>query len=487
MEDRNQFRLQVSAPEGTSFDYMNQYVDRLSQFVMDSVPENRIVYSLAGGGGGGQGSTNNGFVRVMLEDAGQRQRSQQEIVTMINRNMPRFPEGRAFAIQEQTISTNRRAGLPVQFVIQNNNFEKLQEVLPKFLEAANNNPALQGVDVDLKFNKPELKVTINRLKATQMGISVEDISQTLQLAYSNLRFGYFTKEGRQYQVIGQVERVNRDDPDDLKNLYVRTGSGQLISIDNVVSVEESTTPPSIYHFNRYKSATISAGLAPGRTIGDGVQAMQGLSEELLDDTFSTSLTGNARDFAESSSNTTFAFLLALGLIYLILAAQFESFIDPFTIMLTVPLAVTGALLALFLFGQTLNIFSQIGIIMLIGLVTKNGILIVEFANQKREEGLSRVEAVVEASRSRLRPILMTSLAMALGALPLALSLGAASTSRVPLGLVIVGGVLFSLVLTLFVIPAIYTFFSRKRKHVSFEEEPGEALPARTFYEVETTK
>ncbi len=469
LEDRNQFRLQVSAPEGTSFDYMNGYVDRLAQFVTDSVPENRIVYSLAGGGGGGMGSTNNGFVRVMLEDAGQRERSQQEIVTMINRNMGRFPEGRAFAIQEQTISTNRRAGLPVQFVIQNNNFEKLQEVLPKFLEAANNNPVLQGVDVDLKFNKPELKVTINRLKATQMGISVEDISQTLQLAYSNLRFGYFTREGRQYQVIGQVERVNRDDPDDLKNLYVRTGSGQLISIDNVVSVEESTTPPSIYHFNRYKSATISAGLAPGRTIGDGVQAMQALSEEVLDDTFSTSLTGNARDFAESSSNTTFAFLLALGLIYLILAAQFESFIDPFTIMLTVPLAVTGALLALFLFGQTLNIFSQIGIIMLIGLVTKNGILIVEFANQKREEGLSRVEAVIEASQSRLRPILMTSLAMALGALPLALSLGAASTSRVPLGLVIVGGVLFSLVLTLFVIPAIYSFFSRKRKHVSFEE------------------
>ncbi|MBD0256036.1 MAG: efflux RND transporter permease subunit, partial [Cytophagales bacterium] len=486
LEDRNQFRLQVSAPEGTSFDYMSGYIDRLAQFVSDSVPENRIVYSLAGGGGG-RSDVNSGFVRVMLEDASQRERSQQEIVTMINRNMGRFPEGRAFAIQEQTISTNRRAGLPVQFVIQNNDFEKLKEVLPRFLEAANNNPVLQGVDVDLKFNKPELKVTINRMKATQMGISVEDISQTLQLAYSNLRFGYFTKEGRQYQVIGQVERVNRDDPDDLKNLYVRTGSGQLVSIDNVVSVEESTTPPSIYHFNRYKSATLSAGLAPGRTIGDGVQAMQALSGEVLDDTFSTSLTGNARDFAESSSNTTFAFLLALGLIYLILAAQFESFIDPFTIMLTVPLAVTGALLALFLFGQTLNIFSQIGIIMLIGLVTKNGILIVEFANQKREEGLSRVQAVLEASQSRLRPILMTSLAMALGALPLALSLGAASTSRIPLGLVIVGGVLFSLVLTLFVIPAIYTFFSRKRKHVSFEEEAGETLPARPAYAEEAAK
>jgi multidrug efflux pump len=311
---------------------------------------------------------------------------------------------------------------------------------------------------------------INRLKATQLGISVEDISQTLQLAYSNLRFGYFTREGRQYQVIGQVERINRDDPDDLKNLYVRTASGELISIDNVVSVEESTTPPSIYHYNRYKSATISAGLAPGKTIGDGVQAMQQIADQLLDDTFSTSLSGNSRDFAESSSNTAFAFLLALGLIYLILAAQFESFVDPFIIMFTVPMAITGALLALFLFGQTLNIFSQIGIIMLIGLVTKNGILIVEFANQKREEGLSKTEAVIEASRSRLRPILMTSLAMALGSLPLALSIGAASSSRVPLGLVIVGGVIFSLVLTLFVIPAIYSFLSRQRKHHELEME-----------------
>jgi multidrug efflux pump len=343
-------------------------------------------------------------------------------------------------------------------------------VLPKFLKEAEDHPVLQGVDANLKFDKPELKVMINRLKATQLGISVEDISQTLQLAYSNLRFGYFTREGRQYQVIGQVERINRDDPDDLKNLYVRTTSGELISIDNVVSVEESTTPPSIYHYNRYKSATISAGLAPGKTIGDGVQAMQQIADQLLDDTFSTSLSGNSRDFAESSSNTAFAFLLALGLIYLILAAQFESFVDPFIIMFTVPMAITGALLALFLFGQTLNIFSQIGIIMLIGLVTKNGILIVEFANQKREEGLSKTEAVIEASKSRLRPILMTSLAMALGSLPLALSIGAASSSRVPLGLVIVGGVIFSLILTLFVIPAIYSFLSRQRKHHELEME-----------------
>ncbi|HEY8935136.1 MAG TPA: efflux RND transporter permease subunit, partial [Cyclobacteriaceae bacterium] len=346
----------------------------------------------------------------------------------------------------------------------------LQSTLPKFLEAANANPVLQGVDVDLKFNKPELKVEINRLKATQLGVSVQDIGQTLQLAYSNLRFGYFTKEGKQYQVMGQVTRINRDDPDDLKSLYVRTKSGELISIDNVVTVTESTTPPSLYHFNRYKSATVSAGLAPGKTVGDGIKVMQEIADKTLDDTFTTSLAGTSRDYAESSSNTSFAFILALVLIYLILSAQFESFIDPLTIMFTVPLAICGAFISLYVFNQTLNIFSEIGMIMLIGLVTKNGILIVEFANQKREEGMSRIDAVLEASRLRLRPILMTSLAMALGSLPLALSLGAASTSRKPLGIVIMGGILFSLILTLFVIPAMYTFLSRKREHVDFGEE-----------------
>jgi multidrug efflux pump len=473
MEDRNQFRLQLSAPEGTSYDYMDKYVDRVTQLIMDSVPEYRTALSITAPGFTGSGSVNSGMVRTTLVDPDQRTRSQQDIVDMINKSLGMFPQGRAFAIQEQTISVNRRGGLPVQFVIQNNNFDKLQQVLPKFLETANTNPTLQGVDVDLKFNKPELKVEINRLKATQLGISVQDIAQTLQLAYSNLRFGYFTKEGKQYQVMGQVTRINRDDPDDLKSLYVRTRSGELISIDNVVTITESTTPPSLYHFNRYKSATISAGLAPGKTVGDGIKVMEEIADKMLDDSFTTSLAGTSRDYAESSSNTSFAFILALILIYLILSAQFESFIDPLTIMLTVPLAICGAFISLYLFDQTLNIFSQIGMIMLIGLVTKNGILIVEFANQKREEGLSRIDAVLEASRLRLRPILMTSLAMALGSLPLALSLGAASTSRKPLGLVIMGGILFSLILTLFVIPAMYTFLSRKRNHPAFDEAAPE--------------
>ncbi len=469
LEDRNQFRLQLSAPEGTAFDYMDNYVRQMVDFVKDSVPEHKTALSVTAPGFTGSGSVNTGFVRVTLVDPNQRDRSQQEIVDMVNKNLRNFPQGRAFVIQEQTISVDRRGGLPVQFVIQNNNFDKLKEVLPNFLQAANNNPALQSVDVDLKFNKPELRIQINRLKATQLGVSVQDISQTLQLAYSNLRFGYFTKDGKQYQVMGQVTRSNRDEPTDLKSLYVRTSSGQLVSIDNLITIEESTTPPTLYRFNRFKSATISAGLAPGKTVADGILAMQEIAANELDDTFTTSLSGVSRDFSESSGNTSFAFLLALALIYLILAAQFESFIDPFTIMFTVPLAICGALISLWIFGQTLNIFSQIGMIMLIGLVTKNGILIVEFANKKREEGLSKIEAVLEASRLRLRPILMTSLAMVLGCLPIALSLGAASTSRRPLGIVIVGGVLFSLILTLYVIPAMYSYLSRKRKHTPLDE------------------
>ncbi len=478
LEDRNQFRLTLTAPEGTSYDYMDKFVQDVVQFVQDSIPEYISALSVTAPGFTGSGSVNSGFVSVRLVDPEFRDRSQQEIVDMVNRNMVHFPEGRAFAIQEQTISANRRGGQPVQFVLQNNNFEKIREVLPKFLEAANDHPVLQGVDSDLKFNKPELRVEINRLKASQLGISVQDIAQTLQLAYSNLRFGYFTKDGKQYQVMGQVSKINRDDPNDLRKLFVRTNSGQLVSIDNVVTIEESTTPPSLYHFNRYMSATITSGLAPGKTIGDGIAAMEEIASELLDETFSTSLAGPSRDYAESASNITFALALALLLIYLILAAQFESFIDPFIIMFTVPLAFAGAFISLVIFGQTLNIFSQIGMIMLIGLVTKNGILIVEFANKKREEGMSRIDAVLEASRLRLRPILMTSLAMALGSLPLALSLGAASTSRQPLGIVIVGGVLFSLVLTLFVIPAMYSYLSRKRKQIDFGEmnEPQKPSP-----------
>ena len=468
-EDRSQFRLQLTAPEGTAFEAMDKYVDRLSNFMLDSVPERDVVLSVTSPGFSGTGNANTGFVRVTLVPPAERERSQKQIVEMVNRNMSKFNEGRAIAIEEETISVNRRGGQPVSFVLQNNNFEKLTGVLPKFLDEARQSKVLLNADIDLKFNKPELRVEIDRLKAAQLGVTVSDISQTLQLAYSNGRLGYFTKDGKQYQVLGQVARGDRDDPNDLKSLFVRNNRGEMISMDNLVTTTESNTPPSIYHFNRYKSATISAGLQPGFTIGDGIIEMEKIADKLLDDTFATSLSGSSRDFKESSGNIMFALLLALALIFLILAAQFESFIDPFIIMITILLAIPGALLSLWLFGQTLNIFSEIGIIMLIGLVTKNGILIVEFANQSQEKGMKKGEAIIHSATQRLRPILMTSLAMSLGALPLALSLGASSTSRIPLGIVIVGGIMFSLVLTLFVIPAMYSFLSRKMKKSEFEQ------------------
>jgi multidrug efflux pump len=472
MEDRSQFRIQLTAPEGTSFDAMDNYVNRITQLVLDSVPERTMLFSITSPGFTGSGNANTGFVRVTLTDPTLRERSQGELAKMVNRNLSRYTEGRGFVIEDQTISVNRRGGQPVSFVVQHNNFDKLTKALPKIIEEARNSKILQNPDTDLKFNRPELKVEIDRLKAAALGVSVTDVSQTLQLAFSNRRMGYFTKDGKQYSVMGQVARSDRDDPGDLRQLFVRNNKGELIAMDNLISIEETNSPPTIYHFNRYKSATISASLQPGYTIGDGIEEMERIAATVLDDTFTTSLSGSSRDFKESSSNTSFAFLLALVLIFLVLAAQFESFVDPLIIMFTVPLAIAGAVLSLWAFGHTLNIFSQIGMIMLIGLVTKNGILIVEFANQIRDKGTGRTEAVVQAATQRLRPILMTSLAMALGALPLALSLGAAATSRIPLGVVIVGGICFSLLLTLFVIPAMYSYLSRKRSEKEIDKFIG---------------
>jgi multidrug efflux pump len=475
LEDRSQIRLSVTAPEGTAYDYMDKYVDNLTAFLLDSMPEKKILITVTSPGFGGTGAANSAFGNIVLTEPHDRQRSQKDIVNMINRNMYRFPEGRVFAIEQQTIQVGRRGGLPVAFVLQHINFDTLAAVLPRFLEEANNDPTFQAIDVDLKFNKPELRININREKASELGVSVEDISQTLQLALSNLRYGYFIRNGKQYQVMGQVFRANRDDPADLQNIYVRNNRNEAIQLDNLVTIREETSPPVIYHFNRYKSATVSASLAPGKTIGDGITAMYGIFDRLrkegvIHESFNTALSGSSRDFAESGSNTMFALVLALVLIYLVLAAQFESWVDPLIIMITVPLAFAGALLSLWLFDQTWNIFSQIGVIMLIGLVTKNGILIVEFANHKRDGGMIKKRAVIEAATMRLRPILMTSLAMALGALPIAMSLGAAATSRIPLGIVIVGGIIFSLILTLFVIPAMYSFLSRRKPAKENEEE-----------------
>lgn len=464
LEDRSIIRVNMTAPEGTDYDKTESLIYNYSKIAIDSVPEARMVFGIAAPGRIGAGSANSGFVSVLLSNPEERERSQQQIYDQLVKIYRKEQSARLFPNQEQTISTSLAAGfgLPVQYVIQNFDFDKIKGAVPKFLEAARKEPVFGNVDVNLKFNKPELQIEIDRLKASELGLSVLDISQTLQLALSGRRFGYFLMNGKQYQVIGQVDREDRDEPLDLASLTVRNRRGELIRLDNVVRFQETSNPPTLYHYNRYKSATISASLAPGRTLGEGIAAMERIGKEVLDDSFATDLSGPSRDFKESSGNTAFAFYLALALIYLILAAQFESFRDPFIIMLTVPLAVAGAYLSLSMTGNTFNIFSQIGMIMLIGLVTKNGILIVEFANQKREQGLDKRTAVIEAAKARLRPILMTTLATVLGALPIALALGAAATSRIPLGVVVVGGLMFSLVLTLFVIPAMYTFLSGKR-------------------------
>ena len=462
LEDRSIIRTTVSAPEGTDYDKMESIIYGLSQKIMDSIPEKLMVFGIAAPGFG-NASTNSGFVSLLLTDPQERKRSQMQIYNQVLAMTRKMPEARMFPSQEETITVGFGRGLPIQYVIQTLDFEKLKAVVPKFLEEARKDPIFANVDVNLKFNKPELQVTIDRMKAAELGVSVFDVSQTLQLALSGRRFGYFIQNGRQYQVIGQVDRANRDEPLDLAALYVRNAQGEMVQLDNIVRFEETSNPPQLYHHNRYKSATISAAPAPGKTLGEGIEVMDRIAASVLDESFETDLSGPSRDFKESSGNTSFAFLLALMLIYLILAAQFESFRDPLIIMLTVPLAIAGAYLSLSVTNNTFNIFSQIGMIMLIGLVTKNGILIVEFANQKRDSGMSKSEAVWEAAQARLRPILMTTLATALGALPIALSLGAASTSRIGLGVVVVGGLIFSLVLTLFVIPTMYLFLSGKKR------------------------
>jgi len=477
MEDRNRVRASVTGPEGTDFDFTDAITYEITQQLMDSIPERSLVLAFAPTFSGNQGS-NASFISMGLKEPEFRERSQNEIAQQMSRMFKDYTSVRAFAIQEQTISVGigGRGSFPVQYVLQHLSFDKLKEKVPLFMEEVRKSQVFQGFDVNLKFNQPELQITIDRLRANELGVSVLDVNNTLQLALSGRRFGYFIMNGKQYQVIAQVDRGDRDEPLDLKNFFVRNNRDELIQLDNLVHMEELANPPTIYHFNRFKSAIVQAGLAPGKTIGDGIAEMDRIKAVVLDETFKTSLAGASRDFQESSSNISFAFLLALVLIFLVLAAQFESFLDPIIIMITVPLALAGAVLSMWVFGQTLNIFSQIGIILLIGLVTKNGILIVEFANQKRRHGESKIPAAIEASVARLRPILMTTLATSLGALPIALAIGSAGTSRVPLGIVIVGGMLFALVLTLYIVPALYSYLSSKKQVSAFEtaiSEPDE--------------
>lgn len=483
LDDRSFISLNVTAPEGASYDYTDNFVKKITQTVIDSIPEKQVLLTVTAPGFGNS-ATNTAFARLRLTDPDKREHTQQQVADYLTKITSRMSEARTFVIQQQTISAGGGRGLPVQYVLQAPNFDKLKEILPKFMDAVQQSPTFTMTDVNLKFNKPELNITIDRDKAKALGVSFVDVAQTLQLGLSGQRFGYYIMNGKQYQVIGQFDRSDREDPSNLTSIFVRNNQNQLIQMDNLVKIQENSSPPQLYHFNRFMSATVSAGLAPGKTIGDGIAEMDRIAKKVLDDSFQTSLTGASRDFAESSSNILFAFVLALVLIYLILAAQFESFIDPFIIMLTVPLAIAGAVFSLWLFNQTINIFSQIGIIMLVGLVTKNGILIVEFANQLKEQGVPLQQAIRDASAARLRPILMTSLATALGALPIAMALGDAAKSRMSMGIVVIGGILFSLALTLFVIPAIYSYLSREHKPHPDEVKPSNEDPEPKFIPAE---
>lgn len=463
LEDKSRLRIIATAPEGTSYESMFEYMTDLIE-VTDTLSEKEHLLCVTSPGFGASISVNSGFVRLTLKDPSKRTKSQQQLADELSQHLKRYNFARAFVAQDQTIGGNRFTSLPVQYVIQAPNFERLTEVLPEFVEKANSSGMFQFVDVNLKFNKPEMNISINRERAATLGVSIADIAQTLQLMFTGQRFGYFIMNNRQYQVIGQADRLYRDEPSDFEKVYVRNNRDQLIPLSNLISYEENASPPVLYRFNRYVSATVSANPAPGVTLGQGIEAMKKIGQEVLDDTFTYTLAGPSKEFEESRGSLNFAFIFALLLVYLVLAAQFESFRDPLIIMLTVPLAITGAVLSLYITGHTINIFSQIGIIVLIGIVTKNGILIVEFANQKKLQGKSIKKAVLEASVQRLRPILMTSMATILGAVPIAFALGSGATSRIPMGVVVIGGLLFSLVLTLFVIPSLYLILTGKKKN-----------------------
>ena len=456
LEDRSQISVNTIAQEGATYEFNLDYIDDVAKTVTDLVPERDGVISMVRGGGG--------FVRVSLISPKDRNRTQQQIADVMSATLRKKTKARSMVMQQSTFG-GRRAGMPIQYVLQATNIEKLRKVLPAYMARVMEDPMFQMADVNLKFTKPELRIHIDREKASALGVSTQNIGQTLQLALSGQRFGYFFMNGKQYQILGDLARSDRNKPLDLKSLYVRNNYGNMIQFDNLVTLTEETAPPQLNRYNRFVAATISAGLAKGKTISQGLDEMDKISKEVLDESFRTALAGDSKDFKESSSSLMFAFMLALVLIFLVLAAQFESFKDPFIVMMTVPLALTGALLFMWYFNITMNIFSQIGIIMLIGLVTKNGILIVEFANQKRKTGLNKSEAAFEAAAARLRPILMTSLATIFGALPIALALGAGAQSRVPLGIVIVWGLFFALILTLFVIPVMYTIMSPRKEIV----------------------
>lgn len=469
MEDRGQMRISATAPEGATYEYMDAYVDDMIGVVRENVPELQAMNTVTSPGFGASGSVNSAFGFISLVDRSERDRSQQEIADLVGQKLSQLTGAETFVSQPQSIG-QRRGGLPVQYVLQAQTLDQLQDLIPVFLQEVRNHDAFAFADVNLKFNRPELQVNINRDRARALGVSTQDIAQTLQLSLSGTRFGFFIMDSKQYWVIGQMERERRNAPVDLQTIFVRNNRGDLIQMDNLVEVKEDSGPPQLYRFNRYASATIAAALAPGYTIGDGIQSMNEIAGRVLDERIVTDLAGPSRDFADSAAAMDFIFIFALILVYLVLAAQFESFRDPFIILFTVPLALFGSLLALWYFNETLNIFSQIGMIMLIGLVTKNGILIVEFANQRQEQGMGLLESIKDAAAVRFRPILMTSMSTVLGILPIALAFGAGSESRVSMGIAVIFGLVIGSILTLYVIPAIYTYFASEKDLIEINEE-----------------
>ncbi|MDO1449222.1 efflux RND transporter permease subunit [Rhodocytophaga aerolata] len=464
-EDRSNLSLIAIAPEGVSFDYMKKNMAEVGKYVNDSTEGLYQTYSMVAiSFSPAPAPVNFAMQSIYLKDPSQRQKTVQDLYNQYGMASGKFRGILLFPYLPPTIGTRYGGGQPIQYVLQAQSLGKVAEVLPKILAEARKSPKLMFVDSDLKINKPELTLDIDRKKATLMGISIQEVARALQLSFSGQRYGYFIQNERQYEVIGQVERSKRNDISDLKSVFVKAGNGTMVSLDNLVTIKEGISPAAIYRYEQYTSATLSAGLAPGVSLAEGIEEMESIKQRVLGETFKSALAGQSRDFIESSSNLLLTFLISLIFIYLILAAQFESLRDPFIIMLTVPMAITGAILSLNWFGQSLNVFSQIGIITLIGLITKNGILIVEFANHLKEEGLTKLEAAKKAAISRFRPILMTSLAMIFGALPIALTVN----SRQSLGIVIVGGLLFAGILTLFVIPAVYSYLSTSRKKKTIE-------------------
>lgn len=455
LEDRSSVSIRTTGPEGVTYEYMRDYTERINRLADSIVPDAQFITARV--------SESSGNIQITLKDLADRNYSQMQVAEQLTRAVSTQTDARAF-VQQQSSFGGRRGGMPVQYVLQAPNLEKLQEVLPKFMAAVYESPTFRMADVDLKFSKPEVRLSVNRNKANLMGVSTRDVAQTLQYGLSGQRMGYLYLNGKQYEIVGEINRQQRNDPNNLKAIYVRSSDGKMIQMENLVDLAESIAPPKLYRYNRFVSATISAGLAEGKTIGDGLDEMDRIAKQTLDETFRTALAGDSKEFRESSSSLIFAFGLALLLIYLILAAQFESFKDPFVIMLTVPLAICGALLFMLLGGQTMNIFSQIGIIMLIGLVAKNGILIVEFANQRQAGGEDKFTAIREASVQRLRPILMTSASTVLGLLPLVFAKAEGAAGRVAMGTAVVGGMLVSTFLTMFVVPAIYTYVSTNMIH-----------------------